>query len=202
MNEALKLKRVVTGEFAPQYWTVSGKSFDEMLDAVKALPYRQWQGRENAWQVKGDGIIALQQSGLKVIRDADVRVELENDQQSLTFNDTSVDAEIVLNYRRASGEWAVNSQTEARFQKTITFTFTPEEIAPIEHEIEQEQRERGIISERNLTAYAHKGALLKLTMHAIRELDAKAAATYKSLRGKSTKDKVTSAIEAAWKQVQ
>lgn len=55
----ITLERFAKDWYAPQEFAMTGGAFDEMLDAVKALPFRQWQASKSSWRVLMDGITAL-----------------------------------------------------------------------------------------------------------------------------------------------
>lgn len=202
MNNQITLMRKVEGEFAPQYWTMTGKEFDAMLNAVKALPFRQWQASEKAWLVRMEGIKALREAGYTIDRESDVRVELYNGQQSITKHDTSADVEIILNYRRADGEWAVVSTVRPHFVKTVHLDFAPEAIDEIAQQVIADEITQRTISEKNRASYGHDTAILNLTIRKVHELSAEAQACYKENRKMRTADDHKAAVQAAWNLIE
>jgi hypothetical protein len=198
MNNQLKLKRVVNGEYCPQYWTMSGGEFDAMLTAVKGLAFRQWQDSEKVWLVRMDGVKALRETGYTVEKDQDVRVELLHGQQSLVDCGDHVEAEIVLNYRRASGDWAVTPVATPTFSNIVSFTFEAEQINLVAREI-RESTETYIS---DMDSYARRGAILRLTNEALRELDRAAVARYKQVIGKRSAEEYKAAIKAVWQAME
>lgn len=202
----ISLKRNVEGEFGPQYWTVSGGDFDSMLDAVKSLPFRKWQGNsDKAWLVRFDGIKALREAGYIVTRNADVRVELRRGSESVERLESGSNVEIVLNYRTFATdreEFAIFPTMTPKFTTTLHFDFDPAEIAKLADEERADEITKKHISEKYMDKFCHDSAIYRLTIHALRELDKKANACYKEHIGKRSKDEYKSAIQATWDFVQ
>lgn len=71
--DTIKLKRSIQSDYTARYYTMTGGEFKAMLEAVKALPFRQYDGSEKVWIVKKDGIEALQGQGFAITQDPDLK---------------------------------------------------------------------------------------------------------------------------------
>jgi len=67
------------GEYAPRFYEMTGGSFDKMLDAVKALPYRKYVPSSKIWNVDAAGIGILQAGGYSVEALPDLRLDRGED---------------------------------------------------------------------------------------------------------------------------
>lgn len=200
-QDSITLKRNVEGEFAPQYWTMSGGEFYTMLDAVKALSFRKWQDSERVWLVKFDGIATLREVGYTVTRNADIHVELRHGAESVEKLEHGANAEIVLNYRIGVSnreEWAISPVLLPEFHVMLHFDFAPEEIATLVEEERADEITQKHISEKNMDSFCHDSAIFKLTIRALHELDEKAVACYVEHRGKRTKEEHKAAVQKVW----
>lgn len=204
MEDTITLKRTVEGEFAPQYWTMSGGEFDAMLEAVKNLPRaeRTFVSLEKAWSVKYTGIQALRNAGYTVKKEADVRVSFRNEQESVVACDAGADVTVIMDYRRPKGNWSSDIYSH-HFEKTIHFDFPLDAIATASAEVRANDLTQKFISEKYMDAHCHNSAIRTLAWRAVMELHHKAQARYMELikPGKRTEAEFVAAVETVWSEL-
>lgn len=197
------LKRTVIGEFAPQYWILTGGEFGEMLSAVKALPFRQYDERERVWAVKYDGIQKLREGGLTVSRNPDVRVLVLDQHHDIQKLENGADVQVTLDYRVPGNRenWGVIPEARPHFAILLHFDFEPAQIEEIAAQVATDEIVQKTISEKNRPSFCHDSAILTLVMRQVEKLSAQAQECYKEHRGKRSLDEHHAAVEAAWKAV-
>lgn len=200
MTDTISLKRIVDGEFAPQYWTMNGGDFAAMLAAVKALPFRKWQDGDRAWLVKFDGVTALRDAGYHITRNADVRIDLVLGSESIEQLETGSNVEIRLNYRKVGD--GDNWSQMSKLKMSLHFEFTADEIAKLAAEEAADEITQKNISKRNMAQYCQESAIRKLSNRAIRDLEEQARAIYAQQRGKRTKEDHEAAIKSVWQFIE
>lgn len=193
------LKRSITGEYTPRYYIMTGGDFDAMLDAVKALSFRRFLDTEKAWQIKGDGIEALRKAGYTVTKEPDVKVELADVDRPVRISGNSAEVDIILNYRLDTGEWKARCFSFSKYEKTLTMSFTDEQIA--------QQVDAFMTDEIVIKLYpdmevrrerSHGGAMHRLVNAEIANLSQKAQETFVAHAGKRGKDEHRQAVQAVW----
>jgi hypothetical protein len=72
----ITLLRRIEGEYAPRLYTLTGKDFQALLAAVKALPQRKFEEHMflKYWRINGEGLRLLrEQEGLNVVEEPDIQ---------------------------------------------------------------------------------------------------------------------------------
>lgn len=117
-QDAHFLKRVIQGEFAPRFYTLTGGSFDEMRLAVKALDY--WRADHTShgffWVVNAQGIKALRVAGYSAVQEPDIRTRFIETAMSRDAGyrvpQESFHVTAYIDRRDGGGEWVLAATRE------------------------------------------------------------------------------------------
>ena len=122
----MTLKRMVEGEYAPRYYTMTGRSFEEMLAMVKALPSRKYEDYPlKAWLIRQEGIKVLRELGLTIEQDADVRLHGE---VTNTWRDNDIfHADMEFQVRTKDGSFVTLAD-----MKPLTFPIVTTDVALVQ----------------------------------------------------------------------
>lgn len=189
MEDKITLQVRITGEYAPRIYTMTGKDFDMMLAAVKALPERSFDPVQRLWKVRLAAIKTLQEQGFEVKKDSDFYVFPAHDPNSLHIRNNIMPVDVDVAIRGESG----NTPTLPQRSPTVLIHMTDECIQRVQDEHNEKLKSYGIDIPNVPDNYTGYRLLAKLATEAYGE---RLRTEFKKHYGKRTLDDIKAAKRA------